>query len=86
MPARPGTRPPNAGKGRKVGSTNKHTAAIKEMIEEALVRAGGVEYLIAQSAENPAAFMGLVGKILPKDINASVTGQMTLHSWLAQAK
>lgn len=30
MPARPGTRPPNAGKGRVKGVPNKHTAEVKE--------------------------------------------------------
>lgn len=62
-------KPCNAGKGRGKGNLNKNTAAIKDMIDQALREAGGVEYLKRQAIENPAAFMGLLGKILPKDIN-----------------
>lgn len=62
-------KPPNAGKGRGKGNVNKTTAAIKEMIEGALQEAGGQEYLVKQAKENPTAFLTLVGKILPRDIN-----------------
>lgn len=58
----------NAGKGRRPGSQNKNTAAIKEMILSALDKAGGSEYLFRQSSENPVAFMTLVGKVLPLQI------------------
>lgn len=58
----------NAGKGRRKGVPNKTTAAIKEMVTQALEKAGGAEYLLKQSAENPAAFMTLVGKVLPLQI------------------
>lgn len=66
--------PCNAGKGRGKGNLNKNTAAIKDMIEKALHEAGGVEYLKRQADENPSAFMGLVGKILPKDITVGGPG------------
>ena len=65
-------KPCNAGKGRGKGNLNKNTAAIKDMIDQALREAGGVEYLKTQARDNPSAFLGLIGKILPKDI--SVTG------------
>jgi len=51
------------------GKPNKATAEIKSMIEGALNDAGGQKYLLQQAQENPVAFMGLIGKILPKDIN-----------------
>lgn len=51
--------------GRKPGSQNKFTGALKEMILQALSNVGGVSYLEAQAAENPVAFMALVGKTLP---------------------
>lgn len=57
-----------AGKGRPPGSPNKTTAAIKEMVTQAIEKAGGAEYLFRQSSENPVAFMGLVGKVLPLQI------------------
>ena len=43
------------------------------MIEQALSKAGGVDYLLKQSEANPTAFMSLVRAILPRDINVSVT-------------
>jgi len=55
--------------GRKKGTPNKDNAAIKAMIEQALSQAGGVNYLARQADENPAAFMGLVGKVLPMQVN-----------------
>lgn len=71
MAAPKGTRPPAAGKGRKVGSVNKLSADVKGMILQALTGAGGASYLQRQADENPAAFMALVGKVLPMQ----VTGQ-----------
>ena len=51
--------------GRVKGTPNKNTTALKDMILAALDGAGGIEYLKAQAIETPAAFMTLVGKVLP---------------------
>ena len=45
---------------------------IKEMILQALTMAGGAQYLLEQSAKNPTAFMALVGKVLPLQVNAVI--------------
>jgi len=58
--------------GRRKGSVNKTTADVKSMIEGALADAGGREYLKKQAIESPAAFMGLVGKIIPRDLNVAL--------------
>lgn len=42
------------------------------MVRQALDKAGGVDYLVEQSAANPTAFLTLVGKLLPIDVNANV--------------
>jgi hypothetical protein len=55
--------------GRKKGTPNKLTAALKDIILQALADAGGVQYLTAQAASNPAAFMALVGRVLPLQVN-----------------
>ena len=60
---------PKTGGGSRKGIPNKATANIKAMIEQALSDAGGAAYLLEQAHENPSAFMTLVGKILPKDVN-----------------
>lgn len=56
------------GPGRPKGCQNKATAAIKEMVIAALDKAGGVDYLVRQSDDNPTAFLGLVGKVLPLQV------------------
>jgi hypothetical protein len=42
------------------------------MILGALSEVGGQAYLVQQALDNPNAFMTLVGKVVPRDINAAV--------------
>ena len=65
------------GPGRPKGSPNKTTAAVKDMILQALGNKGGVKYLEKQADDNPTAFLSLVGKVLPLDVNAS--GNLTVQ-------
>ena len=58
--------------GRAKGVPNKATAELKEMILGALDDVGGQAYLVQQALDNPNAFMTLVGKVVPRDINAAV--------------
>jgi hypothetical protein len=58
--------------GRPKGSPNKTTKALKDMIEGALEAKGGQAWLERQMDENPAAFLTLLGKTLPRDLNATV--------------
>lgn len=57
--------------GRPKGATNKVTKELKDMILEALDGAGGVEYLIGVAHEKPAAFVTLVGKVLPLQVKGT---------------
>jgi hypothetical protein len=58
--------------GRKAGTPNKITAALKEAILLAADNAGGeggmVGYLTRQASENPPAFLSLLGKVLPMTV------------------
>lgn len=59
----------NAGRGRPKGSKNKVQTALKDMILQALSNVGGVTYLEKQAKQkNPAAFLALVGKVLPLQV------------------
>lgn len=65
-----------AGPGRPKGSTNKVTKQLKDMILGALESAGGQAYL-ASRAKDPktmAAFLTLLGKVLPAEIKAEHSG------------
>lgn len=62
------------GGGRPPGSPNKLSTSIKEMVERALHKAGGVDYLTRQAELNPVAFMSLVGRVLPLQL-ANADGQ-----------
>lgn len=60
--------------GSRKGSPNKFSGEIKEMIRHALDNVGGVDYLEKQAEENPVAFMGLVAKVMPSEVNAKLNG------------
>ena len=73
MADKPLGRPPGGPKfgGRAKGTTNKITATLKEAIllaGQAAHPDGMVGYLTKQAAEQPAAFMTLLGKVLPLQI------------------
>lgn len=80
MAAAKGTRPPNAGKGRIAGVPNKNTTALKDMILRALHGVGGEEYLMAQAGENPAAFLTLIGKVLPLQVQGDPNAPLVITS------
>lgn len=67
-------KPPAAGIGRQKGVPNKLTKALKDMILGALDDAGGQKYLAEQAERNPAAFMTLVGKVLPLQVTGEGGG------------
>lgn len=65
--------------GRVKGTPNKATAQLKDMILQALDEAGGINYLLHQSRENPTAFMTLVGKVLPLQVNGAGDNGEHIH-------
>jgi len=66
-------KPPAAGKGRVKGVPNKVTREVKEMITQALDKAGGVAYLVrcAKDPKTASAFLTLVGKVLPLQVTGA---------------
>lgn len=75
-------RKPPAVRGNRKGVPNKNTAALKDMILQALDNAGGAEYL-ERKANDPrtaAAFLGLIGKVLPLQVvGAGPNGEHNAH-------
>jgi hypothetical protein len=64
--------------GRRKGTPNKLTSQVKDMILQALSDAGGVEYLKEQATKSPAAFLSLVGKVLPLQITGEGGGAVVI--------
>lgn len=67
-----GSKPGEHRGGRKKGVPNKINADLRQMILNSLESVGGQKYLETQAAENPTAYMKLVGMVLPKEIKADV--------------
>jgi hypothetical protein len=57
-----------SGIGRPKGRPNKYTSDIKEMVLGALSDVGGRQYLAERAIDQPVAFMGLIGRILPLQV------------------
>lgn len=65
-------------------SPNKIPRALKEMILGALEDAGGQTYLKGQAATNPAAFLTLIGKVLPLTIAGDKDNPLNVHTTIEQ--
>jgi hypothetical protein len=57
--------------GRKAGTPNKMTAALKEDILSALAGVGGATYLQEVAISHPPAFLSLIGKVLPMTVQGA---------------
>ena len=62
--------------GRVKGTPNKLTRTIKEAIEASFDKVGGADYLAKMAYEQPSAYMSLLGKVLPTQIEGSMTAKL----------
>jgi hypothetical protein len=46
------------------------------MLRESLDKLGGVRYLVRQGEKNPTAYMALIGKIIPQQIDATIRREL----------
>jgi hypothetical protein len=60
-----GSKPGERRGGRQKGTPNRETKALRELILGALDQVGGQDYLASQAKSNPAAFLALIGRVLP---------------------
>lgn len=61
--------------GRKPGSQNKATIAVKEAFREAFELLGGTQALVVWAADNPTAFYQLYSKLIPTEVDATISGK-----------
>jgi hypothetical protein len=62
----------NEGKGRAKGVPNKTTKAVKEALQEAFDKLGGVTALATWAKNEPTEFYKLWAKMLPTEVKAKV--------------
>lgn len=74
-----GSKPGEHRGGRVKGTPNKITGQIKDMILQALDAAGGADYLKTQAEKSPAAFLTLVGKVLPLQLTGEGGGAIQVE-------
>jgi hypothetical protein len=74
-----GSKPGERRGGRKKGTPNKVSGDLRAMVLGALDRVGGQTYLEQQARENPQAFMTMVGRCLPKQVNLGGDLSLTLE-------
>ena len=66
--------------GRTKGTPNKVNAEVKAMVEGALSDLGGQKWLVKAAKKHPQAFMTLVGKLIPRDLNVNAKHQFETMS------
>ena len=71
-------KPPAAGRGRVKGSQNKITKTIKDALLESFERVGGADYLVQMASDQPVAYMGLLGKVLPTQVKLETKEPITV--------
>jgi len=76
VPSKSRAKRPQPKGGSRKGIPNKVPAEVKTMVLQALSEAGGVEYLLerAKDPRTQAAFMTLVGKVIPTQITGEGGG------------
>lgn len=74
--------------GRKPGTPNKTTKALKDAIMNAFEKVGGEDYLVRLAKDDPRTFVALLGKVLPAQIKAEVgvSGMPTQITFSAPAR
>ena len=75
---------PNTGRPR--GAKNKTTKAIHEVIRAALEAMGDEKYLMERASKNPAAFLALLGRIVPQQLTIDGTINHDLATRLTEAE
>jgi hypothetical protein len=66
--------------GRAKGTPNKVTKELREMILGALDDAGGQSYLYKQALQEPKAFLALIAKVIPREVENKISGDIGINT------
>lgn len=72
--------------GRKKGSLNKRTILVKNALQQAFDKIGGVDALVKFGKKNPLEFYKLWVKILPVEIKSTIDNQADIQINLKNSK
>ncbi len=74
--------------GSTVGAQVKTVVSVKDALNAAFNNVGGSKYLERRAEDNPKAFMGLLGKVIPAEIHAdiNVIHTVDIRGALAEAR
>lgn len=73
-----GAKPGERRGGRTKGTPNQ-LPDLRALTLKALMNAGGVAYLEEQARENPGPFLGLLGKVLPREVHTELSGELRIR-------
>jgi hypothetical protein len=74
-----GSKPGERRGGRQAGTPNT-LPDLRALTLKALIKAGGVDYLTAQALANPGPFLGLLGKVMPRELHTELTGELRIRA------
>ena len=80
-----GSKPGERRGGRQRGTPNKISGTVREMVLEALAEKGGTKWLKQQMDKNPAAYMALLGKVLPMQVTGANEGPLVIR-WMDETE
>jgi len=69
------------GAGRPKGALDKNNKQLREMILGALAKKGGETYLAEKAETHPQAFMALLGKVLPLQVQGDPDSPVVVVQW-----
>ena len=72
--------------GRAKGTPNKTTKAIKDAVQEAFEKAGGVAYLVKLANDDPRTFCGLIGRVIPLQVEGNLDSTVTFKTVYEEKK
>ena len=71
--------------GSRKGSPNKFNKSMKDALELAFERSGGVDYLVRVAGDDPKTFCGLLGRLIPATVSLAVTHKIDLAAMMQLA-
>jgi len=70
---------PGERRGGRAKGTPNQLPDLRALTLRALMKAGGVDYLERQASENPAPFLALLGRCIPREVHTELTAEVRIR-------